>query len=37
MIYGKGRTSSITLDIFYGGINPDMNQMKSTLNALELY
>ena len=37
MIRGKGRTSGRTLDIFYGGINSDVNRMESTLKALELY
>jgi len=37
MISGKGMTSSGTLDIFCGGITTDVNQMESTLKALELY
>jgi len=37
MIYSKAGESSRTLDIFYGGINSDVNRMKSTLKALELY
>jgi len=38
MIYGKGRTSNRTPDIvFYGGINPDVNRMESSLKALDLY
>jgi len=37
MIYCKAGESSRTLDIFYGGIDSDVNRMKSTLKALELY
>ena len=37
MIYGKGRTSSRTLDIVYGGIKSDVNRMESTLKEQELY
>jgi len=37
MIYSKVGESGRTLDIFYGGINSDVNRMKSTLKALELY
>jgi len=37
MIYGKGMTSSRTLDIVYDGINSDVNRMESTLKELELY
>jgi len=36
MIYSKAGESSRTLDIFYG-IDSDVNRMKSTLKALELY
>jgi len=37
MIYSKGRTSSRTLDIVYGGIKSDVNRMESTLKEQELY
>ena len=37
MIYGKGRTSSRTLGIVYGGISSDVNRMESTLKELEFY
>jgi len=36
-IYGKGRTSSRTLDIVYRGIKSDVNRMESTLKEQELY